>query len=108
MTTKYAIEVEDLTVAYQEQPVLWDVDMAVPAGVMCAIVGPNGAGKSTLLKSILGLVKPAAGRVLVFGQSYKEARSRVGYMPQRGSVDWDFPTTVLDVLRWGATGTSAG
>ncbi|MHB2154784.1 metal ABC transporter ATP-binding protein [Calditrichota bacterium GD2] len=102
-----AIHVEDLTVAYRESPVLWDVDMVVPQGVLMAIVGPNGAGKTTLIKAILGLVKPAAGKVLIFGQPYETQRQRVGYVPQRGSVDWDFPTSVLDVVmmgRYGALG----
>lgn len=103
----YALEVDDLTVAYGERPVLWDVDVAVPSGVLMAIVGPNGAGKTTLIKSILGLVPRAAGRVLVHGRPYAEQRRRVAYVPQRGSVDWDFPTNVLDVVmmgRYGALG----
>jgi manganese/zinc/iron transport system ATP- binding protein len=102
-----AIEVNDLTVAYREQPVLWDIDLTVPAGVLMAIVGPNGAGKSTLIKAILGLVRPAAGQVLVHGRPYQENRRLVAYVPQRGSVDWDFPTSVLDVVtmgRYGALG----
>jgi manganese/zinc/iron transport system ATP- binding protein len=102
-----AIEVTDLTVAYREKPVLWDIDLEVPAGVLMAIVGPNGAGKTTLLKSILGLLKPAAGQVLIYGKPYDQQRSLVGYVPQRGSVDWDFPTTVQDVVmmgRYGALG----
>ncbi len=96
-----AIEVEDLTVAYRDQPVLWDVDLRVPAGVLMAIVGPNGAGKTTLIKVILGLVRSAAGRVSIYGQSYSVQRRLVGYVPQRGSVDWDFPTSVLDVVMMG-------
>jgi manganese/zinc/iron transport system ATP- binding protein len=102
-----AIEVTDLTIAYRDKPVLWDVDMDVPAGILMAIVGPNGAGKTTMLKSILGLIKPAAGQVLVYGKPYREQRHLVGYVPQRGSVDWDFPTSVLDVVmmgRYGALG----
>jgi manganese/zinc/iron transport system ATP- binding protein len=102
-----AIEVTDLTIAYKDKPVLWDVDMDVPAGILMAIIGPNGAGKTTMIKSILGLVKPAAGQVLVYGKSYAEQRHLVGYVPQRGSVDWDFPTSVLDVVmmgRYGALG----
>ena len=102
-----AVEVADLTVAYRERPVLWDVDMTVPPGVLMAIVGPNGAGKTTLIKAILGLVRPAAGRVLVHGRPYAEQRRLVAYVPQRGSVDWDFPTSVLDVVmmgRYGALG----
>ena len=102
-----AIEVTDLTIAYNEKPVLWDVDMEVPSGTLMAIVGPNGAGKTTMIKSILGLIKPAAGQVLIYGKSYAEQRHLVGYVPQRGSVDWDFPTSVLDVVmmgRYGALG----
>jgi len=102
-----AIDVADLTVAYHERPVLWDIDLAVPRGVLMAIVGPNGAGKTTLIKAILGLVPPTAGRVFVFGRPYAEQRHLVGYVPQRGSVDWDFPTDVLDVVmmgRYGALG----
>jgi manganese/zinc/iron transport system ATP- binding protein len=103
MTTA-AIEVTDMTVAYGENPVLWDVDLEVPPGVLMAIVGPNGAGKTTLIRSILGLVKPAAGRSLVLGRPYEEERRRVAYVPQRGSVDWDFPTDVLDVVLMGRYG----
>jgi manganese/zinc/iron transport system ATP- binding protein len=102
-----AIEVTDLTVAYQDQPVLWDVDLDVPPSVLLAIVGPNGAGKTTLIKAILGLVRPAAGNVLIYNKPYEAQRRIVGYVPQRGSVDWDFPTNVLDVVmmgRYGALG----
>jgi manganese/zinc/iron transport system ATP- binding protein len=102
-----ALEISDLTVAYQDKPVLWDVDLHVPAGILMAIVGPNGAGKTTLLKAILGLLKPAAGQVLIYGKPYLEQRRLVGYVPQRGSVDWDFPTNALDVVmmgRYGALG----
>jgi manganese/zinc/iron transport system ATP- binding protein len=102
-----AIEINDLTVAYREQPVLWDVDLEVPAGVLLAIVGPNGAGKTTLIKAVLGLLRPAAGQILIYGRPYAEQRRLVAYVPQRGSVDWDFPTSVLDVVmmgRYGALG----
>ena len=99
-----AIEVDDLTVAYGENPVLWDVDVAVPSGVLMAIVGPNGAGKSTLIKGILGLVRPAAGQVLIHGRPYSEQRRLTAYVPQRGSVDWDFPTNALDVVLMGRYG----
>ena len=100
-----AIEVNDLTVAYREKPVLWDVDLQVPTGVLMAIVGPNGAGKSTLIKAVLGLVRAAAGQVLVHGRPYAEQRKLVAYVPQRGSVDWDFPTSVLDVVMMGCYGS---
>ena len=104
-STSAAIEVTDLTVAYHEKPVLWDVDLDVPPGVLMAIVGPNGAGKTTMIKSILGLIKPAAGQVLIYGKPYQEQRKLVGYVPQRGSVDWDFPTSVLDVVTMGTYGS---
>jgi manganese/zinc/iron transport system ATP- binding protein len=99
-----AIEVHDLTVAYRTQPVLWDVDLELPEGRLIAIVGPNGAGKSTLLKAILGLVTPVTGWVQVFGEPYERRRSWVGYVPQRESVDWDFPTSALDVVAMGLYG----
>ena len=99
-----ALEVNDLTVAYRDRPVLWDIDLTVPEGVLMAIVGPNGAGKSTLLKAILGLVRPAAGQVLVHGLPYRARGGVVAYVPQRESVDWDFPTSVLDVVMMGRYG----
>lgn len=102
--TEPAIEVNDLTVAYRENPVLWDVDLSVRAGALTAIVGPNGAGKTTLIKAVLGLVKPAAGRVRVLGKTYRDARGEVAYVPQRGTVDWDFPTSVIDVVLMGTYG----
>lgn len=102
--TAAALEINDLTVAYNGTPALWDVDLTVPSGVLAAIVGPNGAGKSTLIKAALGLIPRAAGTALFFGQPYDRARSRVGYVPQRGSVDWDFPTSVLDVTMMGIYG----
>lgn len=103
-TSLPAVEVHDLTVAYGTQPVLWDVDLELPEGKLIAVVGPNGAGKSTLLKAILGLVKPITGWVKVFGESYERRRSWVGYVPQRESVDWDFPTNALDVVTMGVYG----
>jgi len=99
-----AIQATDLTVAYRDKPVLWDVDLDVPEGVLMAILGPNGAGKSTLIKTILGLIKPAAGQVRIYGRPYQEQRRLVGYVPQRGSVDWDFPTNALDVVMMGLYG----
>lgn len=98
------LEVNDLTVAYHEKPVLWDVDCSIEAGKLLAIVGPNGAGKSTFLKACLGLVPAASGQVRFFGQPYLQRRKEVGYVPQRGSVDWDFPTDALDVVLMGRYG----
>ncbi|NJC25710.1 metal ABC transporter ATP-binding protein [Neolewinella antarctica] len=99
-----AIQIDDLTVAYNYKPVLWDIDLTIPEGVLMAIVGPNGAGKSTLIKSILGIIKPIAGSVQVFGKPYKKQVDKVAYVPQKGSVDWDFPTVALDVVMMGTYG----
>jgi len=87
--------------AYRETPVLWDIDLDVPEHVRCAIVGPNGAGKSTLLKGILGLLKPVSGAVLLWGKPLSAVQKQIAYVPQRGSVHWDFPTTVFDVVLMG-------
>lgn len=92
--TAYAVQVDDLTLAYRQKPVLWDVDVRIPEGVIEAIIGPNGAGKSTLLKAIMGLLPLASGEVRVFGRPFSKERRRVAYVPQRSAVDWDFPTTV--------------
>ena len=97
-----ALEVNDLTVAYRDKPVLWDIDLQVPTGVLMAVVGPNGAGKTTLIKSVMGLMQPAAGSVQVFGEpAGRQQVRRIGYVPQRTSVDWDFPTSVRDVVAMG-------
>ncbi len=100
--TELALDIRDLTVAYGEKPVLWDIDLEVPSGVLVAVVGPNGAGKSTLIKAVLGLLKPAAGEVRVFDEPVDKQRDIIGYVPQRTAVDWDFPTTVIDVVTMGS------
>jgi manganese/zinc/iron transport system ATP- binding protein len=102
---EWALEVEDLTVAYADQPVLWDIDLAVPAGDKMAIVGPNGAGKSTLIKAAMGLVPAVAGEVRVFGRPFVKGRGEIAYVPQRSSLEWDFPTDVLDVVTMGTYGS---
>ncbi len=95
------LSVYDLTVAYYRKPVVWDVSFDVPRGSLVGIVGPNGAGKSTLLKAVMDLIPRTSGRIRVFGQSYADSRHRVGYVPQRESVDWDFPVSALDVVAMG-------
>ncbi len=100
----FPIWVNDLTVAYHRKPVLWDVDLTLPEGKLIAVVGPNGAGKSTLIKSILGLVPRATGDVRIYGRSYEAQRRLVGYVPQRESVDWDFPVSAADVVAMGLYG----
>jgi manganese/zinc/iron transport system ATP- binding protein len=96
-----ALAVRGLTVSYGEKPAIFSVDATFPAATMTAIIGPNGAGKSTLLKAALGIVPRVSGQVTVFGRPLREARERVAYVPQRASVDWDFPATVLDVVAMG-------
>jgi len=98
------LSIYDLTVAYHRKPVIWDVGFDVPAGQLVGIVGPNGAGKSTLIKAVMDLVPRASGRIRVFGERYRKSRHRVGYVPQRESVDWDFPVDALDVVTMGLYG----
>ncbi len=98
------ITIRDLTVSYHTNPVVWDVDLTIPEGKLVAIVGPNGAGKTTLIKSILDLAPKAAGRILIYGKPYSKQRRLVAYVPQRGTVDWDFPTNALDVVEMGLYG----
>ncbi|HBD00551.1 MAG TPA: peptide transporter, partial [Lachnoclostridium sp.] len=102
----YAVEVEDLTVAYDAKPVLWDIDLKIPKGKLMAVVGPNGAGKTTLIKAMLGLLKPVTGavRFLDRNDDIRTLKDRIGYVPQSGSVDWDFPATVQDVVLMGCYG----
>ena len=92
---------EGVTIAYRSNAVLTDVSFSTPAGTLTAIVGPNGAGKSTLIKASLGLIQPAAGHFEFFGKSFRDVDGRVSYVPQRTSVDWDFPVTALDVVCMG-------
>jgi len=95
------LSIHAVTVAYHRKPVLWDVDYDAPASKLIAIVGPNGAGKSTLIKACLGLAPRASGLVEFWGEPLRKARSRIGYVPQRESVDWDFPVSALDVVCMG-------
>ncbi len=98
---KSPLSVHAMTVAYHRKPVLWDVEYDAPEHSLIAIVGPNGAGKSTLMKACLGLVPMAAGHVAFWGQALADARGRIGYVPQRESVDWEFPVSALDVVCMG-------
>jgi manganese/zinc/iron transport system ATP- binding protein len=104
------LSIDDVTVAYHRKPVLWDIDYDAPTsgssgqGALVGIVGPNGAGKSTLIKAVLGLVPLASGRIHVFGQPAVRQRKLIGYVPQRETVDWDFPVSALDVVAMGRYG----
>jgi len=96
-----ALEVHDLMVSYDKKPVLWGVDFTIPKGSLCGIIGPNGAGKSTLIKAIMNLVEVSSGYVKLFDKELHEVRKQISYVPQRESVDWDFPASVLDVVLMG-------
>jgi len=96
-----ALEVDHLTVCYEKKPAVWEVNMSVPEGSMAGIVGPNGAGKSTFLKSLLGLVPKTSGNATFFGSSYQKVKQRVAYVPQRESVDWDYPISAREVVLMG-------
>jgi manganese/zinc/iron transport system ATP- binding protein len=96
--------IRDLTVAYHRKPVIWDVELEIPEGKLVCIVGPNGAGKSTLIKACLNLIPRTSGKISIYGSTYEKARKRVGYVPQRESVDWDFPVSALDVVAMGTYG----
>ncbi|MDR6226370.1 metal ABC transporter ATP-binding protein [Desmospora profundinema] len=103
-STLYPLLVRDLSIAYHRKLVLRDIQFRVPEGNLVGIVGPNGAGKSTLIKGILGILPLTSGEVKIYGKPYREQRSIVGYVPQRESVDWDFPTNALDVVLMGRFG----
>ncbi|MCG1021913.1 metal ABC transporter ATP-binding protein [Sutcliffiella horikoshii] len=98
------VKIENLTVAYHRKPVLKEISFSVPEGKLIGIIGPNGAGKSTLIKAALELIPIASGNITIYGKSYKSQRKLIGYVPQRGSVDWDFPTNALDVVLMGRYG----
>lgn len=98
------VEVHDLTVSYDRKPVLWGVDLTLPAGSLVGVIGPNGAGKSTLIKAIMDLLPVSSGYVRIFDEPIKQVRKRISYVPQRESVDWDFPASVFDVVLMGRYG----
>lgn len=101
MKPPISVEVHNLTVSYDGGPVLWDIDFELPQGQIIGIIGPNGSGKTTLLKAIMGLIEPSSGFVKIFNKSLDEVRDSVAYVPQRESVDWDFPASVFDVVMMG-------
>lgn len=101
---KPALQVYQLSVNYDNTPVLWDLSFEVPQGLLVGIIGPNGAGKSTLIKAALGLLKPISGKIAFLGQPLAEHRNKVAYVPQRETVDWDFPITVRNLVLMGRYG----
>ena len=98
------IEIHDLTVSYDQKPVLWNIDVEIPEGALVGIIGPNGAGKSTLLKACMGLLDLSSGWVKIYGDPIEQQRETVGYIPQREEIDWDFPITVSDLVLMGRYG----
>ncbi len=101
MKNQVSIEVHNLTVSYDGGPVLWDIDFELPQGQIIGVIGPNGSGKTTLLKAIMGLLEPSSGFIKIFDKPLDEVREKVAYVPQRESVDWDFPASVFDVVLMG-------
>jgi manganese/zinc/iron transport system ATP- binding protein len=102
--SKTALKVSNLTVNYERTPALWDISLEIPTGLLVAIIGPNGAGKSTFMKALLGLLRPLSGTIELLGQTGKKTKKKIAYVPQRESVDWDFPITVLDLVLMGCYG----
>jgi manganese/zinc/iron transport system ATP- binding protein len=98
------VEIHDLTVSYNKKPVLWGIDLTLPKGVIAGIIGPNGAGKSTLIKTIMNLIPAGNGYIKLFGQDLENVRQKISYVPQRESVDWDFPASVMDIVLMGRYG----
>jgi manganese/zinc/iron transport system ATP- binding protein len=103
-TSNPAVEVHDLTVSYNRKPVLWGVDLTLPQGTLVGVMGPNGAGKSTFIKAIMGLLPLQSGFIKLFDKELNVVRERISYVPQRESVDWDFPVSVFDVVLMGRYG----
>ena len=104
MKNKWALESDALNVNYGKTPILWDVTFKIPRGVLVGVIGPNGAGKSTLLKAALGLVAPLSGKISLLGAPLSEVRQKIAYVPQRESIDWDFPITAEEVVLMGRFG----
>ncbi len=98
------LEIHDLTVSYERKPVLWDIDLSIPKGSLVGIIGPNGAGKSTLIKAVMGLLPLSSGYVKLMDKTLDEVRDKISYVPQRESVDWDFPISVFEVVLMGRYG----
>jgi len=99
-----ALSARHLTVCYEKKPALWEVDLDIPSGTLSGIVGPNGAGKSTFLKAILRLIPSTSGKVEFFGDTFRKSRHRVAYVPQRESIDWDYPISAREVVAMGLYG----
>lgn len=102
--TESVLTVKQMTVSYDHSSALWDISFELSPGQIVGIIGPNGAGKSTLLKALIGIVTPISGQVTFFGDSFDQVRKQIAYVPQKGTIDWDFPVTVFDVVLMGRYG----
>lgn len=100
----YALIIKNISVAYQQVPVIYDIEFSVPVGKIAAIIGPNGSGKTTLLRSIMGLINPTKGTIVILGKPHTTQSKKIAYIPQRSSVDWNFPATSIDVVMMGSYG----
>jgi len=98
---KPVLEIHDLTVSYGKNPILWNIDFSLPHGILAGIIGPNGAGKSSLIKAIMGLLEVNSGYIRIFDSEMDTVRKKISYVPQRESVDWDFPASALDIVMMG-------
>lgn len=101
MSEKISVDVHNITVSYSGAPVLWDLDFELPTGILAGIIGPNGSGKTTLLKTIMGIIKPVSGNVKIFASNIDKVRGKIAYVPQRETVDWEFPISVMEVVLMG-------
>lgn len=101
---RHAFRLEGVTAGYGRTPVLENVDLALDAGTVLGLIGPNGSGKSTLLRLLLGSLAPSSGRVEVLGAAPRQARSRIGYVPQSLAVERDLPATLRDLVLTGFVG----
>jgi len=99
-----ALSIYDLSVSYHQKPVLWNINIKIPTGQLVGIIGPNGAGKSTLIKAIMGLIPIKSGNISILEKPLSAVRSQISYVPQKESVDWDFPASVFDVVLMGRYG----
>ena len=95
------LELHNITVTYNNKPAIWNIDFAIPHKTMVGVIGPNGSGKTTMIRTVMGLIAPSSGYVKIFGTTLEEARNRIAYVPQRSSVDWDFPVSVFDTVLMG-------
>jgi ABC-type Mn2+/Zn2+ transport system ATPase subunit len=98
---KYCIEISNLSIAYSNQLALENVSIRIPKGQIVGVIGPNGSGKTSLLKGMLELIPIQSGEILFFGKSLNSSRSKIAYVPQRESVDWNFPISVREIVEMG-------